>query len=429
MEKTYSLKIGKEKMQLALPESKVLYHIEGNEYPPITDLASAIATAINNPIDSKPLAQIVTPGDKVAILASDVTRAWLKMDQFLPIILNNLNSFGIPDQDIFLVNATGTHRAHTEAENIITYGQEVVNRIKIYQHNAYDNDNLLELGVTSRGTPVFLNKLVCQADKVILTGGTVYHLMAGYGGGRKSVMPGISGDKTVQANHSIAMHPEVGKGVNPLCQAGATTGNPLHEDMVEVAQMLNPDFLINFAYNAHGEFAEVVAGNWLTAWEKCCQYVDKIFGIEINKQADLVIATAGGFPKDINLYQGSKTVDNAYFACKQGGTIIFLLECPDIYEPPAFTQWLRFEDIQEFENAVRADFSIPAFIAFKLTDTAQKYNCIAVTKPENFEVFKRVGMKTLTSLDEAYALAQESLPKDFTVTLMPQGANTLPIIK
>ena len=106
MEKTYSLKIGKEKMQLALPESKVLYHIEGNEYPPITDLASAIAAAINNPIDSKPLAQIVTPGDKVAILASDVTRAWLKMDQFLPIILNNLNSFGIPDQDIFLVNAT-----------------------------------------------------------------------------------------------------------------------------------------------------------------------------------------------------------------------------------------------------------------------------------------------------------------------------------
>ena len=90
---------------------------------------------------------------------------------------------------------------------------------------------------------------------------------------------------------------------------------------------------------------------------------------------------------------------------------------------------MRFEDIQEFENAVRADFSIPAFIAFKLTDTAQKYNCIAVTKPENFEVFKRVGMKTVTNLDEAYALAQESLPKDFTVTLMPQGANTLPIIK
>ena len=429
MDQTYSLKIGKEKMSITLPENKVLYNIEGNDYPGIEDLSSQILQAVTNPVDSKPLKEVVSPGDKVAILASDVTRAWLKADKFLPIILNLLNSYGICDQDIFLVNATGTHRAHTPTENILTYGQEVVDRIKIYQHNAYDNDNLVEFGSTSRGTPVFLNKMVCSADKVILTGGTVYHLMAGYGGGRKSIMPGISGDKTVQANHSLAMHPELGKGVNPLCQAGATIGNPLHEDMVEVAQMLDPDFLINFAYNAHGEFAEVVAGHWLTAWEKCCQYVDQIFGIAIKEPANLVIATAGGFPKDINLYQGSKTVDNAYFACKQGGTIIFLLECPDIAEPPAFTKWLRFDDIAKFEAAVRADFSIPAFIAFKLSDVAQKYNCIAVTKPENFEIFKRVGMRPAATLTEAYALAKKDLPEDFTITLMPQGANTLPILK
>lgn len=430
MEKKFDLKIGKGKMSLSIPEEKLMHDIVGNEYPAIENLEAAIIQALENPIASQPLKDIVKPGEKIVLVVSDITRVWLKMSQFLPTIVNQLNAYGIADADISILISQGSHRAHTPAEDILVCGQEIVDRIKVYQHNSKDENNLKYLGDTSRGTPVYINKMACAADHVILTGGIVYHLMAGFGGGRKSVMPGISGDKTIQANHCHALSPVAGQGANPLCESGKLSGNPLNEDMVEAAAKLNPSFAINFAYNSSGEFAQVVAGHWHKAWLKGCETVAQVFGVDIGKKADLVIATAGGFPKDINLYQGCKTVDNAIFACKDKGTIIFMLDCPDIHEPKEFTEWLRYDDLLEFENAVRNDFSIPAFIAFKTKQTGALFNCIAVTTiPENYPVFEKVGFQPVATLEEAYALAKKSLPADFTVTVMSQGANTLPIVK
>ena len=429
MNKTFTLKYGKQKMSISLPTDKILYDIKGNDCESISDLPAALLHAIKNPIDSKPLQEIVKPGEKVVIIVSDVTRAWIKSDKFLPTILNELNTYGIPDSDISIIIALGTHRCHTPEEDVLVCGQEVVDRVKIYQHDGLDESQLVQLGSTSFGTPIIINKLVHEADRIILTGGITFHLMAGYGGGRKSIIPGVSGDAAIQGNHSIAMHPEVGKGVNPLCESGKTGGNPLNEDMLEACNIVKPDFLINFAYDANGDFAKIVAGHWHTAWQEGCKFVNQIFGIPIAQKAELVIATAGGFPKDINLYQGCKMIDNAMMACKEGGSMIFLLECPDIKEPAAFSDWLRYTDVLEFEKAVRADFSIPAFIAFKLFYTAQEYNCVLVTKPENFEIAKRVGMQPAATLDEAFALVQDKLPKDYKVTIMSQGANTVPIMK
>lgn len=430
MEKKFDLKIGKGKMSISIPEEKLVHNIVGNEYPAIKDLEAAVIEAMENPIDSKPLKEIVKPGQKIVLVVSDVTRVWLKMSQFLPTIVNQLNAYGIPDENISILIAQGSHRAHTPAEDLLVCGQEIVNRIKIYQHDCKDESQLTYLGDTSRGTPVYINKRACEADHVILTGGIVYHLMAGFGGGRKSVMPGISGNTTIQKNHCIALAPVAGQGANPLCESGKLTGNPLNEDMVEAAAKLNPSFSINFVYTSSGEFAQVVAGHCHTSWVKGCETVAKVFGVDIQEKADLVIATAGGFPKDINLYQGSKTVDNAFFACKEKGTIIFMLDCPDINEPKEFTEWLRYDDILEFENAVRADFSIPAFIAFKTKQTGKLFNCIAVTTIEsNYPVFEKVGFKPVATLAEAYELAKQSLPENFTVTIMSQGANTLPIMK
>ena len=430
MIKNFNLKIGKTEMTLDIPTTQILHEIHGNDYPALENLEQSIIDAMNNPIASKPLKEIVQAGQKVLLIVSDITRVWLKPAKFLPPIVNYLNECGIPDANINIIIAQGSHRAHTPEEDLLVCGEEIVKRIKIHQHDAYNMDIHKYVGKTTRGTEIYVNNKAFESDHVILTGGIIYHLMAGFGGGRKSLMPGICHDKTIQGNHCLCLHPEIGKGTNPLCQSGKLEGNPMYEDMYEICDMVSPSFLINFVYTAEGDFARVVAGHWHHAWVDGCKTVEDILGIEIEQKADLVIASAGGFPKDINLYQGCKTIDNATAACKDNGTIIFLLDCPDIYEPKVFTDWFRYDDLLEFENAVRENFSIPAFIAYKTKQTAVQYNCIAVTTiPDNFKVFERVGFKPVATLEEAYKLAQKTLPHNFSVTIMTHGANTLPIIK
>lgn len=431
MEKKIQFGFGRETMALALPEEHILYEIEGAPASEIDDVAAATLEALRNPIGSLPLRELVKAGETVAIIVSDITRGWIKSYAFLPTILNELNSVGVPDEDIFIVIALGTHRPHTSEEDLAVCGEEVVKRVRILQHDGLDASQLTYLGKTMRGTEAYINSHVMKADRIILTGGIAFHLMAGYGGGRKSLMPGVSGDVTIQGNHSIALHPTVGLGANPLCESGKLDGNPLHEDMTEVAAMVNPTFLVNGVYTAEGKFHRIMAGHWYEAWQEGCKAVDGIFGIPIQEKADVVIASAGGFPKDINLYQGSKTIDNAFMAAKSDGVIICLLECPDIQEPPVFSSWFRFDDIRTFEQAVRDDFSIPAFIAFKCADIANKLTAIVVTRPENAEFIKRTGMIPVATLAEAWALAQEKIAgrPDYKITVMTHGANTVPKLK
>ncbi len=429
-DKLFEFGFGKEKLKLSLPAEKILNEIEGRPAQAITDVPAAVREALRNPIDSAPLADIVKAGDKVGIVVSDITRGWIKSYQFLPTLVDELNLAGIPDEDIFIMISLGTHRKHTPEEDVAVCGKEICDRIAVYQHDGLDEDNLVYLGTTSRGTEAYINKKIVEADKVILTGGIVFHLMAGFGGGRKSIMPGVSGDKTIQGNHSIALHDEVGMGSNPLCASGKLEGNPLHDDMTEVAAMVKPDFLLNGVYTPEGDFYKIFAGHWYTAWEQGCQAVLDIYGIPIEEQADVVIASAGGFPKDINLYQGSKTIDNAFMAAKPGGIIVCILECPDIYEPPVFSSWFKYTDILEFENAVRADFSIPAFIAFKCADIAKKLTAIVVTKPENADFIKRTGMIPVTTLEEAWQLVENKMQgQEYKITIMAHAANTVPLLK
>jgi nickel-dependent lactate racemase len=428
--KTINFGFGDKSIPVTLPAEKIMYEIEGKPAQGITNIPEAVKEALRNPIGSPPLKEVVCPGDTVVIIVSDITRGWIQSNVFLPILLNELNAAGIPDKDISIVIALGTHRPHTEQENVVVCGEEVCHRVAFYAHDCLDQSQLTYLGTTKRGTPAYINKHVAAADKVILTGGIVFHLMGGFGGGRKSVMPGVSGDVTIQTNHSLGLHAQVGHGANPECMSGKLVGNPVHEDMADVAELLNPAFLLNAVYTPEGEFAQFFAGHWYKAWEAGCKKVAEIYGIPIEKQADLVIASAGGFPKDINLYQGSKTIDNAFLAVKPGGVIIAFMECRDIAEPAEFSDWFRYKDLLEFEKAVRAHFTIPGFIAFKLADIAQKNTLIVVTKPENAEFIRNTGMIPAFSAEEALTIAKAKLRREnYTITCMTHGANTAPLLK
>ncbi|NLP42570.1 MAG: nickel-dependent lactate racemase [Veillonellaceae bacterium] len=430
MLKEYALGFGDGEFKISLPEERVINFVEGKHYEAVADVPAAVKVALNNPIGTPPLKEVVKKGDSVAIIASDITRKWVRHDLFLPVLLNELNEAGIPDSDIKIVVSLGAHRYHTDEENVATYGQEVVDRVEIVQSYAPKTEDFVFIGKTSRGNETWINKHVANADKVILTGGIVYHLMAGFGGGRKAIMPGVSGYASIQANHRLCLHEEVGKGISPRCVSGKLEGNFMNEDMTEMAALAKPAFLLNAVLTAEGQIARIVAGHWYDAWLEGTKTVEEIFGVPINGKADLVIASAGGFPKDINLYQGSKTIDNAYIAAKEDGVIIMLLECRDIMEPPDFSGWFNYESLYDREIALRDGFTVPGFIALKCGAMARQIPMILVTLPENKAFVEKAGFIAAETLDEAIAIAEQKLGrKDYTVTVMPHAANTMPILK
>ena len=429
--KTYEFAYGKETQKVDLPEEHIIYDLHGKEVAVEKDIAAAALKAIRNPIDSKPLAEIVKPGEKIAIVVSDETRLCYT-DQFLPVIVQELNDKGIPDSDIDIVIATGTHRAQTPEEDILVLGEAMVKRFRVHQHDCRDKSNLVYKGTTSRGNKVYINKIVANADKIIATGAVTLHPMAGFGGGRKAIVPGVAGLETINQNHVLALAEKPGDGCNPEVTTAKLEGNPFHEDLMECVEFVNPDFLLNVVLTSEGGLYEVVAGNWKTAFYQGCKDLLEISGIPVKEQADVVIASGGGYPKDINLYQGTKSHMNVDVAVKPGGIAIIMLECPDIKEPAVFTDWLIKSDLQKTEQEVRDNFYMAAFVAYKSRCIIEAHTVYLVTRKENFDFVRRTGQIPVETVAEAWKLAQEKLAaegrSDYTITLMGHAPVTLPVL-
>jgi len=429
--KTYEFSYGKGMQTVDLPEEHIIYDLHGKEVSVEADIAAAALKALRDPIDSKPLADIVRPGDKIAIVVSDETRLCYT-DQFLPVIIAELNANGIPDSDIDIVIATGTHRAQTLEEDILVLGEEMVKRFRIHQHDCRDKENLVYKGTTSRGNKVYINKIVANADKIIATGAVTLHPMAGFGGGRKAIVPGVAGLETINHNHVLALAEKPGDGCNPNVTTAKLEGNPFHEDLTECVEFVNPDFLVDVVLTSDGGLYEVVAGNWKTAFYKGCKDLLEISGIPITELADVVIASGGGYPKDINLYQGTKTHMNVEMAVKPGGIAIIMLECPDIKEPAVFTDWLIKSNLRKTEQEVRDNFYMAAFVAYKSRCIIEAHTVYLVTRKENFDFVRQTGQLPVETVAEAWKLAQEKLAaegkKDYTITLMGHAPVTLPVL-
>lgn len=427
----YSLPMGKGQQEVSLPEERIIYDIHGNSATICDDIAKAALKAIRHPIGSKPLREIVLAGETVAIIISDITRL-CGTSKFLPIIVSELNSIGVKDEDITIIVATGTHRGHTAEENNIVCGEEMVRRLKIIQHDCRKKEDMVFLGKTSLGNNIYINKYVANADKVILTGAVTLHPFAGFGGGRKALMPGVAYYDSIMFNHSMTMSPIEGEGCNKACDASLLNGNPVHKDMMEACALFDPDFLINTVFTPDGDVSEVVAGHWDKAWTKGCKDLLAMSGVHIKELADVVIASAGGYPKDLNLYQATKCHMNATFAVKKGGIMIFVLDCPDIKEPAIFTDCFSRSDMEQFEKDIRTNFTIPAFVAFKARNIVNDVTAYLVTRPENFDFVRKTGHIPCTTLEEAWTLAQKKLVDqgkvNYTITIMGHGSATLPIL-
>ena len=417
---------------VSLDPQQVVAEVHANKVElPQRTVREHIEYALDHPIGAGPIEEAVQAGDKVCIIISDVTRRWQQPSTYLPILVERLNRAGIPDENILILCATGTHRRQTEEEHISLVGEDLYHRIRFLDHQCDDKEHLTYMGTTSRGTPVWLNSYAMACDKLILTGGVVYHFLAGFGGGRKSVVPGIAGRETINTNHNNALNHGLGSGSNPrVCNGNMSDDNPFHSDLMECAAFAKPAYLLNVIVDDNYQIVGAFAGDWQKAHEKAAKVVKQLDGVAIPRRAPLVIASAGGFPKDINLYQTSKTLSNALAAVAPGGTMILLSQCREGFgDPDCEAQICSYDTMEEREKALRADFSIGGFVGFLFAETAENYHLILVTDIPG-QRFERTKIQVAQTLDEALALAAQcnggSLDGVETV-LMPYGGSTFPL--
>lgn len=428
----YNMKFGKNKMEFDFPEEHVLSVIKPNKLD-VPDLSqeNIVKKAIENPIESARLSEIVKVGDTVCVVVPDLTRAWQSPHIYVPPIIEELNKGGVKDEDILIISATGSHRFQTEEEFKQLVSEKIYDRVKIIDHDCKDEENIVYVGTTTRGTPVKVNKKALECDHIVLTGGAVFHFLAGYGGGRKYILPGITSYETIMKNHSYSLNEGLGSGSNPNVKSGKfDETNPIHSDMLEAASFVRPTFILNVVVDANKKITHAFSGNYIKAHERACEVVDAVDGVYIDNKAEMVIASACGFPKDINLYQTSKTIFNAVEAIEDDGVMIIVSECCESFGSAATEHVIKdFDNMLDREKDVRADYSIGAFIGYLECEYAEKYNFILVTDMDP-ELLSTTNIKVVNTIDKALDLAYKIKgTKDLRTYMMPYGANTLPKLK
>lgn len=396
--------------------------IECHMGPTVADETAAVQAALDRPIGTAPLRQIVRPGERVAIIVNDITRL-TRTDMLLPPIVNTLNSAGVPDSDIFIVFALGIHRLQTDEERRLIVGDEIFRRLRMFDHVSTDDASLVEIGTTSFGNKVEINREVWEADRIILTGEIIYHLIAGYSGGRKSLVPGVAGFRTTTFNHRMIF--------DPNSRPGLLDGNPAHEDLEEACRMIDPDFIVNVVLSTDGGLIRVVAGHWEKAHREGCRTVDQMLRVEVDEPLDLIIASAGGFPVDIDLRQAHKGLENACLALRPGGTIVFYGECPNGAGIKSFEEYIyKYNDEFEMKAALDREFVVGGHKAYWIARLGRKYDVrlVSTLSPEFVERchFKHVPVDRHQSVVTEMI---ERAGRKGNVAVIPHAGFTLPVLR
>lgn len=362
------LPYGKTRVRVAVAGDRLV----PREATAIADETAAVFEALERPTGRPPLREVVHAGERVALVVNDITRL-TRTDLILPPILEVLNAAGIPDRDIFIVFALGIHRAQTEEEQRLIVGDAIYSRIRCFDHISTDDASLVEIGTTSFGNRVEINREVWEADRIILTGEIIYHLIAGYSGGRKSLVPGVAGFRTTTFNHRMIF--------DPNCRSGKLDGNPAHEDLLEACRMADPDFLVNVVLSPDGRLIRVVAGHYEAAHREGCRTVDDMLRVEVEEPYDVMVASAGGFPLDIDLRQAHKGLENACHALRPGGSILFYAECGNGAGHKAFEDYIqRYADDGQMQAALEREFVVGGHKAYWIARLGRLYKVYLVSE-------------------------------------------------
>lgn len=378
--------------------------------------ADAVRCALEHPIGAPRLRELAKPGQKIAIVASDISRPVPSWD-ILPAILDELSAAGCRDEDITVVFALGSHRHHTDEERRRLAGADVYSRVRCVDS---DPDDCVHLGSTKCGTPVDVTRVVAEADFRICTGNIEFHYFAGYSGGAKAIMPGVSTPAAIQVNHKMM--------TKPGASAGNLVGNPIRADIEEAASICGVDYIVNVVLDEHKRIVYSVAGDVTQAHRVGCKYLDRMYRKPIPARADIVLVSQGGAPKDANLYQTQKALDNAKHAVKDGGTIILIGACSEGLGSAKFEHWLKqAPDAHSMIDRVHQHFELGGHKAAAIAMVLEYAQIDLVSEmPDDFvrSIFLNPQPSAQRALDEAF----QKYGADATVLAMPFGGATLPVV-
>ena len=396
-----------------VPEENLLGVLHANQVPLELTGEAEVRRALEAPIESPRLRELVHPGEKVAIVTSDITRP-MPTYKVMPPLLDELYAAGVRREDITLVFALGSHRKHTAEERRKLAGERAWNEIACVDSEPAD---CVRMGVTGAGTPVDITRVVAEADRRICLGNIEYHYFAGYSGGAKAIMPGVSTRDAIQSNHSMMVRPEA-------C-AGALETNPLRMDIEEAGRICGIDFILNVVLSEHKEIIKAVAGHPVAAHRAGCRFLDRIYLKILPRAADIVLVSQGGAPKDLNLYQTQKALDNARHAVKQGGIIILIGSCREGLGERVFEEWMtRSASPEAMIERIGRDFQLGGHKAAAIAMTLRKAKIYLVSDMEDDfvrSIFLTPQPSVQTALDRAFA----ELGPQATVLAMPYGGSTL----
>jgi nickel-dependent lactate racemase len=378
-----------------------------------------IQAVLDAPIASPTLEEIVSSHDRVVIVVPDATRV-AGVARIAPLLVERLNAHGLSDGQISVLVGGGIHRAPTPAEVRIILGHQLPARITVHAHDANDASTHVQLGTTARGTEVVLNRKLVEADQVIVVGAISFHYIAGFSGGRKAILPGCAAERSIQANHLLSFDRETLEKRAGIV-SGCLDDNIVHQDMEEAVSMLNPSFLVNTALNSDNEIAAVYAGDWREAHRRGCAEYKASHALSVNERRPLVIVSAGGAPRDINLIQSHKAMEHSAVLLEEGGTMIALAKCAGGLGRDDFLRWFVEGGSSATARMLVEDYKINGQTAWGLRRKAERFRLLLVSTLEA-ETVRRMGLEPHPTLDSALAAvtAQHGYILPFGLTTLPE---------
>lgn len=417
------LPYSKSGMYVNIPDKNMIKVLQSKAHDFKTTLSESeiVKKALENPIESETLEELVKDKKDVVIITSDHTRP-VPSRITLPIILNKIRNSN-PDIDIKIIISTGCHRPSTREELVYKMGEEIVDKENIIMHFANDEESMAKVGKLPSGGDLIVNKAIMETDLLIAEGFIEPHFFAGFSGGRKSVLPGVASVKTIMYNHCSEFID------SPYARTGNLKNNPIHEDMLQAAKSVNLAFILNVAIDKDKKVIGAFAGNLEKAHEAGCEFVTKLSKVD-SVDADIVVSTNGGYPLDQNIYQTVKGMTAAEATCKENGVIIMVSACNDGHGGQSFYDSVASAssptEILEKVRKIPKSETIPDQWEFQiLARILEKFTVIMVTDLCDPQMIKNMHMKHASSFEEALQMAFDIKGKDAKVAVIPDGVSVI----
>jgi lactate racemase len=410
------LKYGREALHLEAPSSWTTHIVEAR-HPDTRILEDELLSSLDNPYGSKPFLQWIKDKKRILLIVSDITR-YTGAERVLPILKEKF----LAQKDVTVLFALGNHRKQTGEEQRSLVSDGIFESWPCIDHDCFDDEILTLLGTTTSGLEMKVNKHLHGADAIIVTGAISFHYLAGFGGGRKCIIPGVSGYRTILEAHKRVFNIDK-PGKHELAQTGILAGNPMHDAIMEgIALIDRPMFLINTVFDDKKDLLGIFAGDIALSHEAGCAWYNEHFAVTVKEKCDVAVVSVGGFPKDIDFIQTHKALEHVKNAVKDGGTIILVGKCEDGIGNSYFMPWFDYPTIEAMEPHVRSSEKIYAQTAYSTRIKTNKFKVIMVSDLDDNDVLK-MGMIPKKNLN--VAIESVGGKGHILCYVIPEGSKTL----